>query len=567
MAKKYISLFICFFIIIMPVTSLSHEYGSIVGDIVMDTAKQTISFSGVSVKEEYKTVYVLLQNEAGETVFADCFETDYRGRYDYSFLLKKSGNFTLTVRMSGEETQVYHIENYVALHESCLIVKKVLSAADTDEFITAIKELNIDGCEFIDKLSNEEKVSLNTAVLNSGYTSEDFDVDTDSQKAAESYKNFTFLISERLIAFGLKNSSSADEYSQIFNKYIKYFVFAETDIYYGSMTETEKEKVCAYMYSERAYADTLKDISESFGHAVFMTEFEKLSKKDDFEDLFKQYSLLFEDKLVSEYNSLNIEQKSTVNAYMINNRNQIKVFPDIKKCLKDAFDNNDNSTAGTKRPGSGGGGGKGSSASGYITAPKLDTDTDRQSNAAGFADVDVSHWALESINYLKTLGVINGRDDGNFYPESMITREEFAAMLCKAFNLEKINDVCNAEDVNRSDWYYGYVARSYKDGIVNGISKTHFGTGLNISRQDVAVMLERCINKYNYKLSPTITAVTVNDIDSVSEYARQSVEIMCSYGIINGDENGNFRPADSVNRAETAKLISELLKRIKEVKK
>ena len=140
-------------------------------------------------------------------------------------------------------------------------------------------------------------------------------------------------------------------------------------------------------------------------------------------------------------------------------------------------------------------------------------------------------------------------------------------MLCKAFNLEKINDVCNAVDVNRSEWYYGYVARSYKEGIVNGISKTHFGTGMNISRQDVAVMLERCINKYNYKLSPAITAVSVNDIDSVSEYARQSVENMCSYGIINGDESGNFRPADSVNRAETAKLISELLKRIKEVKK
>lgn len=551
----------------MPVTSLSHEYGSIVGDIVMDTAKQTISFSGASVKEEYKTVYVLLQNEASETVFADCFETDYCGRYDYSFLLKKSGNFTLTVRMSGEETQVYHIDNYVALHESCLIVKKVLSAADIDEFITAINELNIDGCEFIDKLSNEEKILLNMAVSNSGYTSEDFDVDTDSQKAAESYKNFTFLISERLIAFGLKNSSSAAEYSQIFNKYIKYFVFAETDTYYGSMTETEKEKVCAYMYLERAYADTLKDISESFGRAVFMTEFEKLSKKDDFENLFKQYSLLFEDKLVSEYKSLNAEQKSTVNAHMINNRNQIKVFADIKKYLKDAFDNNDSSTAGTKRPEGGGGGGKGSSASGYMTTPVSVTDTDIQNDAAGFADVDVSHWALESINYLKTLGVVNGRDDGNFYPESMITREEFAAMLCKAFNLEKINDVCNAVDVNRSEWYYGYVARSYKEGIVNGISKTHFGTGMNISRQDVAVMLERCINKYNYKLSPAITAVSVNDIDSVSEYARQSVENMYSYGIINGDENGNFRPADSVNRAETAKLISELLKRIKEVKK
>ena len=53
-----------------------------------------------------------------------------------------------------------------------------------------------------------------------------------------------------------------------------------------------------------------------------------------------------------------------------------------------------------------------------------------------------------------------------------------------------------------------------------------------------------------------------NDFNSVEEYAAEAVQNMFKAGIINGDENRNFKPQDFLTRAEAAKMIHGILKGI-----
>ena len=51
------------------------------------------------------------------------------------------------------------------------------------------------------------------------------------------------------------------------------------------------------------------------------------------------------------------------------------------------------------------------------------------------------------------------------------------------------------------------------------------------------------------------------DIDA---YAKDAVAALQAAGIINGDENGAFRPQDHAVRAEAAKMIAVMAKNVKQ---
>ena len=114
------------------------------------------------------------------------------------------------------------------------------------------------------------------------------------------------------------------------------------------------------------------------------------------------------------------------------------------------------------------------------------------------------------------------------------------------------------EDVNSDAWYKPYVLKAKKLGIVNGVSETEFGVGVNISRQDMAVMIARTIDKLDVE-TDKIEVDEFADEKSVSDYAKDSVELMKSIGLIEG-YNNEFRPLDNLTRAEAATIIAKIIK-------
>ena len=61
-------------------------------------------------------------------------------------------------------------------------------------------------------------------------------------------------------------------------------------------------------------------------------------------------------------------------------------------------------------------------------------------NAAGFSDVAEDSKYAKAITTLNTLGVINGYEDATFKPDNNVTRAEFTAMLLRAKGVGNMGD-------------------------------------------------------------------------------------------------------------------------------
>lgn len=176
-----------------------------------------------------------------------------------------------------------------------------------------------------------------------------------------------------------------------------------------------------------------------------------------------------------------------------------------------------------------------------------------------FADLAGYDWAKDSVYTLCDAGIVSGMTDSSFVPASNVTREQFAAMITKALRLTGAEATVDFADVAEGSWYYRAVAAALRAGIIKGQSKTAFGVGANISRQDAAVMLDRVIEYSGSELESTDN-VTFADSDKIATYAAESVSKLANSGIIGGRDGNIFAPSDSMTRAEAAVMLCRFFK-------
>ena len=178
-----------------------------------------------------------------------------------------------------------------------------------------------------------------------------------------------------------------------------------------------------------------------------------------------------------------------------------------------------------------------------------------------FNDIENVPWAKTEILVLSEKGILSGLGNGVFNPDGPVTREQAAKIISMAFGFSSENPKVKFEDADVNSWYYPYVASLYENGIISGISDTHFGVGQGITRQDLAVILYRVMNKKGYSLEALKN--DFKDFDIISEYAKQAVSFVAGAGIINGMETGCFNPHDGATRAQMAKLVYNMLNFVK----
>lgn len=112
------------------------------------------------------------------------------------------------------------------------------------------------------------------------------------------------------------------------------------------------------------------------------------------------------------------------------------------------------------------------------------------SAATTLSDIDGSY-AKNAIQELVEKGIINGKGDGKFDPTGKIERQDFAIILAKALNLDtqSVPPTATFSDVPEPHYAFAYIEAAVKAGLINGVGDGKFGTGANLSRQDMAVLL------------------------------------------------------------------------------
>lgn len=182
-----------------------------------------------------------------------------------------------------------------------------------------------------------------------------------------------------------------------------------------------------------------------------------------------------------------------------------------------------------------------------------------------FPDVDPKSWYGPSVKYcyettVRGVRLMEGDANGNFAPNAKLTRAQMVQMLYNLAGRPTVTGACPFPDVVGTgyDWAAAPITWAAQKGYVIGYSDGKFHPEVNVSRQDMVLIL------YRYAKQPAIGASGslsgYYDASSVGSWAYDAVRWAASMGILSGTNsvalNGYINGPVRANRCEVAVTLA-----------
>jgi alpha-tubulin suppressor-like RCC1 family protein len=177
-----------------------------------------------------------------------------------------------------------------------------------------------------------------------------------------------------------------------------------------------------------------------------------------------------------------------------------------------------------------------------------------------FADV-IGHWARKEIVLMANKLIVEGRTQDRFVPDDPISRAEFAALLVRALGLDdEPNGPTPFRDVAPGAWYAGAVRAAYQHRLINGFEDGTFRPADPITREQMAVMIDRAMAYAEYAPDANGAATgTFADEADIAPWADAAIDRLTRASIINGLTETQFGPREYATRAQSAVLLKRML--------
>lgn len=186
-----------------------------------------------------------------------------------------------------------------------------------------------------------------------------------------------------------------------------------------------------------------------------------------------------------------------------------------------------------------------------------------ESENVELSDID-GLWIEDEVKKLAAKHIIKGKTDGTFAPNEATTRAHMVALLSRALGLSPVQSYDERfTDVNGDEWFAPQLMAVAKAGIVEGKQDGTFAPNEILTRQQAAAMIGRAIDFTGYdskKLNQNVTLSKYQDKNKIGEWAKSEVKALLQAGIMTGKPNHTFDPKAKLTRAQAAKIINESLK-------
>lgn len=178
---------------------------------------------------------------------------------------------------------------------------------------------------------------------------------------------------------------------------------------------------------------------------------------------------------------------------------------------------------------------------------------------AGFADVPADAWYAPAVQTCAERGLIQGTSPTTFSPELSMTRGMFVTVLGRMENIDPTQaDASGFMDVPEDAYYADYVGWAARSGIVAGVSDSVFEPERGISRQEICTIVHRYLVWKDVSLQ-TVPSAQFADDAQIAEWAKESVYVCRSAGIVCGVGDNHFAPNVAARRCEAAQIFKNLL--------
>ena len=151
-----------------------------------------------------------------------------------------------------------------------------------------------------------------------------------------------------------------------------------------------------------------------------------------------------------------------------------------------------------------------------------------------YTDLATDYWASGFIYRLASLDVVSGYPDGEFLPNSYLTKAHYAAMVTKAFNKTAVREVVNIRNVSQYYWAYDALQEAYAEGWID-LDDDTFNPEATLTKLEMWVMLARSLG-YTEITSTTTTVEEIlsvfTDADTIPVEYRGIVAALVERGIL-----------------------------------
>ncbi|HAN10769.1 MAG TPA: hypothetical protein DCP90_09200 [Clostridiales bacterium] len=176
-----------------------------------------------------------------------------------------------------------------------------------------------------------------------------------------------------------------------------------------------------------------------------------------------------------------------------------------------------------------------------------------QENQKSYSDLS-NHWAKEYITRLSDYELLGGYEDGTVRPDKFITRAEFTKVMNKIFGYIELSEQGFA-DISEKDWYYTDILKAKQAGYLKGYDDNTVKPNNLITREQAATIIARA-----FKLQAIGDETSkISDNLEISAFAKDAISELVRQKILSGYEDGTIRPLKNITRAETSKIVSQII--------
>ncbi len=180
---------------------------------------------------------------------------------------------------------------------------------------------------------------------------------------------------------------------------------------------------------------------------------------------------------------------------------------------------------------------------------------------SGFSDVPSGAWYLDAVTYCKDNGLMMGTTAGEFSPSDIVTRGMAVTVLYRIAGEPVVSGDMPFTDVGVYSYSANAVIWASENGIALGYEDKTFRPDEPINREQFACFIGRfaiAVDAPFLYFPQAEQAYT--DIGSVSDFAKDGVEVVRAAAIFRGYSDGEFRPMSLTDRAQASVVFMRLHK-------
>lgn len=171
-------------------------------------------------------------------------------------------------------------------------------------------------------------------------------------------------------------------------------------------------------------------------------------------------------------------------------------------------------------------------------------------NGKYFSDIH-SHFAKDEIIRITADGIMKGVSNSEFAPHASLTRAQAAVIFARLLELPQAGAQGYRDTAGH--WAEAQINAATQAGLLKGYDNGTFRPEVLMSREEVAVLLARVLGV----VENVRDTLDFSDVRT-DRWSYNEITALAQLGILNGYEDGTFRPELDINRGEMAALVDRV---------